>query len=287
MSLTGRKPGCGGNKGTTKFGWGKMIEALKNFLRRTPLIKPYRWMRRIPTLRLVQGPLTYNQDGLATMHSCDFMQESLFKEAYKLGEATYTGSGSFIEGAKIHWRLHVLCWAAYHGRGLEGDFVECGVNRGWFSRTVMHYIDFKNLNKRFYLLDTFEGFSEPYLLAEEKMPGKIPGSLCYEDCYESVKKTFKEFPNVRIIKGPVPETLDQIDTDKICYLSIDMNCMAPEIAAAEFFWDKMVCGGVIVLDDYGFKGHYLQKHAFDDFASKRNVKVLSLPTGQGLIIKPC
>lgn len=263
-----------------------MIETMKNLLRRTPLIKPYRFIRKIPSLSLTQGPLAYNQDGLATMHNCDFMKENLFMEAVKIGEATYKDSGSFIEGSKIHWRLHVLCWAACQGRSLEGDFVECGVNRGWFSRTVMHYIDFKNLPKRFYLLDTFDGFSEKYVLAEEKIQGKIPGSAYYEDCYESVKKTFKEFPNVRIIKGPVPETLDQVDTNKVCYLSIDMNCMIPEIAAAEFFWDKLVCGGVIVLDDYGFKGHHLQKYAFDDFAIERNVKVLSLPTGQGLIIKP-
>jgi O-methyltransferase len=65
-----------------------------------------------------------------------------------------------------------------------------------------------------------------------------------------------------------------------------MNCVIPEIEAAEFFWDKLVCGGVIVLDDYGWKGHHLQKQAFDEFAAKRGIKILSLPTGQGLIIKP-
>jgi O-methyltransferase len=267
-------------------GEGKMIDTLKKILRRTPLIKPYRFIRKIPNLRLIQGPLTYNQDGLATVHNCDFMKEDLFREAVELGEATYKGTGSFIEGVKIHWRLHVLCWAAYKGISLEGDFVECGVNRGLFSRTVMHYIDFKNLDKRFYLLDTFDGFFEEYLLAEEKNQGKLPGSAYYPDCYESVKETFKDIPNVKIIRGPVPETLVQVDTTKVCYLSIDMNCVVPEIAAAEFFWDKLVCGGVIVLDDYGFTGFHLQKNAFDDFASKRNVKVLSLPTGQGLIIKP-
>ena len=263
-----------------------MVGTLKNFLRRTPLIKPIRFVRSIPTLSLTQGPLTYNQDGLATIHNCDFMKESLFIEAYELGEATYKGTGSFIEGAKIHWRLHVVCWAANQGKNMEGDFVECGVNRGWFSRAVMHYIDFSKLNKQFYLLDTFEGFSEKYLEDEERRLGKLPGLKIYENCYESVKETFKDIPNVKIIRGPVPETLNQVDSNKVCYLSIDMNCVIPEIAAAEFFWDKLVCGGVIVLDDYGFTGFHLQKNAFDEFAAKRNIKILSLPTGQGLIVKP-
>lgn len=42
-------------------------------------------------------------------------------------------------------------------RNKEGDFVECGVNRGGLSRAVMHYVDFERLDKQFWLLDTFEG----------------------------------------------------------------------------------------------------------------------------------
>lgn len=80
-------------------------------------------------------------------------------------------------------------------------------------------------------------------------------------------------------------TLDQVKSDKISFLSIDLNCAAPEIAAAEFFWDKLVSGASIVLDDYGWAKHIVQKHAFDDFARRRGVPILSLPTGQGLIIK--
>ena len=60
----------------------------------------------------------------------------------------------------------------------------------------------------------------------------------------------------------------------------------PEIAAAHFFWDKIVPGGVVILDDYGFKGHEEQKAAFNEFAKQKNVPILQLPTGQGIIFKP-
>ena len=56
------------------------------------------------------------------------------------------------------------------------------------------------------------------------------------------------------------------DSDKVAYLSIDMNSTIPEIAAAEYFWPKMVNGGVMILDDYGFSKHTNQKIAFDNFA---------------------
>jgi hypothetical protein len=65
-----------------------------------------------------------------------------------------------------------------------------------------------------------------------------------------------------------------------------MNNVMPEIAAAEYFWDKLVSGAVMVLDDYGFGTHVEQKLGFDAFAARKGVQVLSLPTGQGLIFKP-
>lgn len=65
-----------------------------------------------------------------------------------------------------------------------------------------------------------------------------------------------------------------------------MNCAAPEIAAAEYFWDRMSPSAVMLLDDYGFVSYEEQKNAFDEFARKKAVEILALPTGQGVIIKP-
>ena len=161
--------------------------------------------------------------------------------------------------------------------------MECGVNKGGLSRAVMHYIDFRSLQgRRFFLLDTFRGFPEEYV------PFAAQSQLdSYRECYQQVRERFKEFADVRIVRGKVPETLPQVDTDRVCYLSLDMNCAEPEIAAAEYFWPKLVSGAVIVLDDYGYSDEYLrQKRAFDKFAQLKSVQVLLLPTGQGLIFKP-
>ena len=34
---------------------------------------------------IVQGPLTYNTDGLATQHNCEFMKDPRFAAAYDYG----------------------------------------------------------------------------------------------------------------------------------------------------------------------------------------------------------
>lgn len=228
---------------------------------------------------LPYGRLTYNQDGLATIHNCDFINDKRFLKAYEAGEAT----GSWGASA-IHWRVFVACWAAQKGMSIEGDFVECGVNRGGLASAVLEYTQLNKTSRRFFLLDTFEGLVDRYLTAEEKALGIRAGG--YEDCYDAVKKTFSNYSNVIIVRGAVPETLKEVSSSKIAYLSIDMNCVAPEIAAAEYFWGRLSSGAVIVLDDYGWARHITQKKAFDQFATDRAVQVLPLPTGQGIIIKP-
>jgi O-methyltransferase len=221
----------------------------------------------------------YFQDGLLTVHNSDFRKDPKFREAYRLGKSTGSWGRQDVE-----WRAYICCWAAWSVRNKSGDFVECGVNRGGYSRAIIHYIDFESLGKKFWLLDTYEGLVGHLISDSERHLGILPGG--YSPCYEQVIETFGSIPGVEIIKGIVPDTLEQVKSEKICFLSIDMNNTAPEIAAAECFWDRMVSGGIIVLDDYGWRKQINQKIAFDKFADERGVRVLCLPTGQGLIIKP-
>lgn len=65
-----------------------------------------------------------------------------------------------------------------------------------------------------------------------------------------------------------------------------MNIAEPERAAIEHFWPKLVSGAPVLLDDYGMVNHEPQKEAMDEFASKKGVKIFTVPTGQGLLMKP-
>lgn len=224
--------------------------------------------------------MTYCKDGLATIHNTDFLERTPFREAYYHALKSGCWEGPWGK-ADPQYRAYVVCWAAMRGAGLDGDFVECGVYKGGYSRTAMDYIGFKGMpNRLFYLLDTFCGIPESCFVLGEKYHDHR-----YQDSFAWVQHFFSEFPNVRLVRGMVPDTLALVKAEKICYLSIDMNVTAPEIAAAEYFWDRLVPGGIIVLDDYGWKGHELQKQAFDEFAQKRGEEILAFPTGQGLLIK--
>lgn len=233
---------------------------------------------------LPKSKITYSHDLLYTYHNADFLKDPLFIESYDLGKRT--DENLLLSKYDIEWRIHVLCWAASHATHLEGDFVDCGVHTGIFSRAVINYIDFNKTGKKYYLLDTFSGLSEKFSSKEELKRNEKMNYNTRGDIYEKVRDTFKNF-NVKIIKGAVPETLPEVDSKKICYLSVDMNCVQPEVDALEFFWDKMTKGGVIILDDYGYANSTNdQKKAHDAFAKSKGVQILSLPTCQGLIIKP-
>ena len=60
-----------------------------------------------------------------------------------------------------------------------------------------------------------------------------------------------------------------------------MNCSTPEVAAAHFFWERLVPGALMLLDDYAYR-HKVEGR----FAQAKTNNILSLPTGQGLLIKP-
>jgi hypothetical protein len=167
---------------------------------------------------------------------------------------------------------------------LKGDFVECGVNRGGYARAILQYLPFDASGKKMFLLDTYEGIPDEQISEVERQQGRLAGG--YEPAWDAVSKAFAPFSSVKLIRGMVPQTLVKVEGESIAYLSLDMNIAEPEIAAANYFWPKMVSGAIMLLDDYNFTFHPVQRQRFNEFARQKGVPILPLPTGQGMIIKP-
>jgi hypothetical protein len=234
------------------------------------------------------APQAYAQDGLISVHSHSFMQDSQFIAAYARGVKAIGGVDSY----RWHWRIHIGLWAASVASRLDGDFVECGVNRGFLSSAIMEYLAWNALDRDFYLLDTFAGLDERFVSDRERMAGVLQKNAenlqsgFYITGADSVRANFAEWPRARIVAGVIPETLAQVTARQVAYLHLDMNCAPPEIAALDYFWERLVAGAPVLLDDYAYLGYTAQKLAMDEFARAHGVSVCSLPTGQGLIIKP-
>ncbi|UUX50069.1 TylF/MycF family methyltransferase [Nisaea acidiphila] len=232
----------------------------------------------------VTMPVSFDADGLRTEHSSSFLSSEKFREAYSAGANT----GHRIcppEHLHIEWRVYICCWAATQALSLAGDFVECGVSTGITSRAVAEYCDFGTAEKTFYLFDTFAGVPLDQAADDEVALSESKNQRHYFDSYSLVLESFKDFPNVEVVKGKVPESLETVPFGAVAFLHVDMNIAYPEVAALEHFWPLLSPGAPVVLDDYGSQAHVSQKSAIDDWATRSGANILLLPTGQGLIIR--
>jgi len=122
----------------------------------------------------------------------------------------------------------------------------------------------------------------------------MPGFLGYanaiyseEGLWAGVQERFREHAHIHLHKGYLPGTLERDGfPDRIAYLHIDLNNADGEIAVLKHLFDRVVSGGIVIMDDYEWSGIYRpQKKAEDPWFAERNYRVFPLPTGQGLIIK--
>lgn len=230
-------------------------------------------------------------DRLLTLDkSMGFMEDERFKAV--AGEVIphmeldqYNGSHGMA------WRLNTLIWAARQTLSLPGAYVELGVFEGDMSWVVLNTLNAHEIDRKFYLYDTFEGFSEKYSSPDDFKDN--PGFFAHaseryniSNLYDTVRKRFSRFDNVEVIKGQLPDILDEKCPEQIAFLHMDLNSPKAETATLDRLYDLIVPGGMIVYDDYGWKLFSKQKEAADAFMLERSLRVLELPNGQGLVVKP-
>tara|TARA_A100001035_G_scaffold238706_1_gene203447 strand:- start:172 stop:969 length:798 start_codon:yes stop_codon:yes gene_type:complete len=175
-------------------------------------------------------------------------------------------------GENMDWRYHIVLWAGNHCKELDGDFVEVGVWYGLLSRSICRYISFEKINKKFHLFDTW---------GNEESISKYP-----EDVFKIVKDRFSFYPNVILHRGLLPKSLEKVESDikKISFLSIDLNHGIPERQVLEMLYEKIVEGGIIYFDDYGWNYPLLRK-LVNEFFEDKNETLLHFACGSSILIK--
>ena len=215
-------------------------------------------------------PGSYLGDNLFTwMRNLSAVEDSAFLQAWQSNVMNAADETTL-------WRRYILCCAACHCVHLTGDFAECGALFGTGVKTVIDYFGKDNFGKQFWAYDVFE--SNPI---EE-----IPAVGQEEGLLERVRERFSGYDNVRLVPGLLPASLEGNSPEQICYLHIDLNKAETEIAVLERLFDRVVPGGIVILDDYEWSGVYRkQKIKEDPWFEARLYRVIPLPTGQGLVLK--
>lgn len=255
----------------------------KNLLKLTSLLRDIFFINYL-TLRQFFGgqhqiisrrEATFFGDRFATTNYVPFLDDKRFLEVYenslRLPNNEIINS---IRDLNISWRAHIVTWAANQVKNLEGDFIECGVWFGFLSKIICDHIEIDKTSKKFYLVDTW---GDPNL-------SEINHPNFTNDIYDLVSQRFNEYKNVELVRGFVPEVLQNLPIKKIAYLSIDLNGYIAERATLEQYYNLMVPGGIIYFDDYGWEYPKLRE-TIDDFFKDKPETLLHFPSGNSIVIK--
>jgi hypothetical protein len=144
--------------------------------------------------------------------------------------------------------------------GIEGDLVECGVLRGGHMLLAKAYARSQAISARkYWLFDTFNGMPEAgehdYRPSGKHARGK--GTGWCRATLDTVRGNFSSRDlldeDVIFVQGMVEETLFQANVpDKIAMLRLDTDFYSSTKVELEVLYPRLVDGGVLVIDDYGF-----------------------------------
>lgn len=167
-------------------------------------------------------------------------------------------------------------------RDLSGDVFEAGTGSGGSSRLLLNAVKKQSQHREMWLLDTFEGYQKVDAVRDG---AHVQVNQCRCASFEDVHRLLQE-PTVpvHLIKGLIPATLDEVKAVTFAFAHIDVNLHEPTLAAFEFCLQRLVIGGIIVFDDYGWPATYGARCAIDEVATKHGQNIIYLGE-QAFLIK--
>lgn len=161
-------------------------------------------------------------------------------------------------------------------RGIFGNVAEGGVYQGYFSRVLNDAFPESNL----YLFDTFEGFDESDISKDTQYSNYLSSTghkfSHFQNTSVDLVMSKLPYPEKAIIKkGYFPASAEDVN-DKFIFVNLDFDLYTPIKAGLEFFYPKMVSGGVILVHDYFSKEIFDVHKAVDEFCAQNNLFPLSV-----------
>ncbi|MCA9124242.1 MAG: class I SAM-dependent methyltransferase [Planctomycetaceae bacterium] len=168
----------------------------------------------------------------------------------------------------------VYALAKAQSKKFEGAFAEVGVYKGASAKLLCEVKG----NKPLHLFDTFEGLPEASA-ADRDVHRK--GQYAYG--LENVQEYLHGYENVHYHKGLFPDSAVDVPLQSYAFAHFDVDLYEGTLACLEYFYPKMVHGGVILSHDYSLLAGVEQ--AFTEFFADKPEEVIDLPTTQCLVFK--
>ena len=168
---------------------------------------------------------------------------------------------------------------------LPGDVLEFGIYKGVSFVQLLSFRELleNNYSRKIIGFDMFGKFPNNLLLeSDKKFVKRFENEGGYGICKDVLDNHLrnKGFSNYYLIEGNILETLPKFIKEnpalKISLLHIDVDVFEPTKIILENLWDRIVIGGILMLDDYGtVEGETM---AVDNFIDAQNLNIEILKT---------
>jgi len=156
---------------------------------------------------------------------------------------------------------------------VPGDIVQCGVWNGG-AGALMAFVAMQcDLERDIWLFDSFQGMPKPTEKDGDSAWScwKVPDFIGAPQKVRNIlRKLHIPHGRVHIVGGWFQDTFPSTPVNQISLLHIDADWYESVKLCLEYFYDRVIPGGFIVLDDYGLYGC---KEAVDEFIAQRGLGV--------------
>lgn len=159
--------------------------------------------------------------------------------------------------------------------GIEGDFVDAGTWRGG-TAIYMRALQtaYGQQHRLVWVADSFTGVPKP-TSGPDVAANLDLSTERYPWFYASLREVRDNFSTyglldngVKFLPGLFADTLPVAPIDKIALLRLDGDLYSSTMDSLNALYDKVVCGGYIIVDDYGLAPC---KQAVDEFRASRGI----------------
>ena len=178
-------------------------------------------------------------------------------------------------------RLFLIYQFAKQTLLLSGEVAEVGVYKGGTAKLLANV--FNETLKTIHLFDTFSGLPE---IDPEKDNPQFDQSINFADTsLEAVRDYLKEFDNIKYYEGLFPGTAESVAGNQFCFVYIDVDIYRSVRACLEFFYPKMVSGGILICDDYKSENWPGVQKAVNEFFNDKGEYPIHTVPHQCVVVK--
>lgn len=177
-------------------------------------------------------------------------------------------------------RCYILAQTLRQATHLQGIAMECGVFRGGTALLEAMIIAECAQVRPLHLFDSFEGMPETTTGLDRFQKGDFSSTSAGK-----VAGLMASYPFATMHVGFIPQTFQRFDPGPVAWAHVDVDIYQAVKDSIEFIYPRLVQGGFLVFDDYGFPSCPGARRAVDEAFADRPEVPICLPTGQALVIK--